>query len=351
MQWDRVINRRGDAFGGEVPHDRVPARAENRVLVKHVRAPWGFGRQRDRKFREPLRVPPGDPAPCRVPGVDPRQLGAQNRRLELVEAAVVAELGVVIALAAAVVPQAADALGDRVGIGRDQAAVARAAEILARVEAEAAGQADAAGHGAWRARAEGLRAILDHDQPAPRCDLHDRVHLRRAPEEVHRDDRARRRGERRLDGLGSDVEARAIDIDEHRARAGVHDALDRRDEGERRRHDLVAWPDAGPAQAKQECVGARADADRVAHAEVFRRLALERGDVRAHHVLARVQHRAHGRLDFLPERRVLDLQVDQRDHERRVPISRAAAPAPTRPAISIAVSSARLPSSPVTGGG
>ena len=74
-----------------------------------------------------------------------RQARAQDRRLQLVEAAVHAGLDVVIARRLAAVAQPLDARRPaRASLVVDRAAVAERAEVLGRVEAERAGDADRA---------------------------------------------------------------------------------------------------------------------------------------------------------------------------------------------------------------
>ena len=84
------------------------------------------------------------------PLVEMRQLHAQDRRLELVQARVVADLLVVDLVARAVEAQDARLFGDPLVGGDDHAAVAEAAEVLGREERERRG-------GSERARATGAR--------------------------------------------------------------------------------------------------------------------------------------------------------------------------------------------------
>ena len=121
----------------------------------------------------------------------------------------------------AVEAQHPHAVGELVVAGGDGAAVAEAAEVLGREEAERSDRAQRAGPAVARGRARGLGGVLD-DRHAERLDLGDR---RDVAEQVHRDDRLGARRQRGLDRLGGDAERVRIDVAEHGPRAGRRDRL------------------------------------------------------------------------------------------------------------------------------
>ena len=219
----------------------------------------------------------------------------------------------VVLLAAAVVAQDADLLGDGVVVGGDQAAVAEAAEVLAREEAVGAGIADAAGHASAVGGAEGLGAVLDDLQTVFLGDRADLVHVGRLAEQVHRQDRARAPGYGGADGLRVDVEAAGQDVHEHRDGAAVADGLGGGDEGEGGGDDLVALADAGGAQGQVQGIGTGGAAEGVTHAKVVGGFLLEGLHIGAEDVAGIGQRLQHGRFDFVFQRLVLTLQVDHRD--------------------------------------
>ena len=96
--------------------------------------------------------------------IDVLQLDAQDDGLQFIQPAVVADHVVMITLAAAVVAQDAQFVGALFVVGRDQAAVTEAAQVLAGEKAERAEVAEAAGHALVDVRTERLRAVLDDDQ-------------------------------------------------------------------------------------------------------------------------------------------------------------------------------------------
>ena len=107
-----------------------------------------------------LRVAGGGLAPRGVPAVELGRKSAKRRRLELVEARVVADELELLLVARAVEAEQPDAVGERGVVGRDEAAVAEAEEVLRREEAERARDAERADRDR-RGGAEGLRGVLD----------------------------------------------------------------------------------------------------------------------------------------------------------------------------------------------
>ena len=123
-------------LGARVAHDvQVPGRV------------GALGGDREaRVVAEPrggVRAPGG--AAALAPRVHVRELHAQRGGLQLVEAAVVADLREGLLVRRAVEAQRAHALGQRGVVGRDRAAVAQAAEVLGRVEGERRDRAQRAG--------------------------------------------------------------------------------------------------------------------------------------------------------------------------------------------------------------
>ena len=158
----------------------VAAAAADREDVPRVHVADGRGGEVHEGPREALPVDVGDVGTTDVPRVEPGELDREDRRLELVEAAVEAALGVDVALRRAVVAQAAQAVGQGGVVGRHGAAVSERAEVLARVEAPRAGVSEAAHRPAAVAGAVGLGGVLQHAQVVAPGDLQDRVHLGRA---------------------------------------------------------------------------------------------------------------------------------------------------------------------------
>ena len=77
---------------------------------------------------------------------------------------------------------------------------------------------------------------------------------------------------------------------------------------------LVAGADPHRLEREHERVGAVGDADRVRDAEIRGRLALERLDLGTEDEAARLEHLGEALLQLGDERRILRLDVDERDH-------------------------------------
>ena len=159
----------------------------------------------------------------------------------------------------------------------DHAAVAVAAEVLARVEAEKqpATPATAAAR-ALPVGADGLGAVFDQRQPVLLADRSQARHVRALPEQVDRHDGARARRDRGLDRSRVDVEGVGLDIHEHRGGAAVRDRFGGADKGERAGDDLVARADPKGSQSEVQRVGAVGDRYGVADPAVLGDLPFQR---------------------------------------------------------------------------
>src|SRR5688500_16390463 len=93
-------------------------------------------------------------------------------------------------------------------------------------------------------------------------------------------------------------------------------------------------------------IGARGAGDGMRDAQIVCRLALEGRHLRSQYAVTAAQHVPEGRVQFPAQRLVLTLQVYHRDH-RALPMAEFAAMSEE---ISLAVRSARRPSSPETSG-
>ena len=249
-----------------------------------------------------------------------REQDAQPGGLQLVEARVVADLGVEHAVLGAVGAKPPGGGGELVVVGDDRAPVAEAAQVLGGEEAEGGGVAERSGHACRRARAGGLRGVLEHAQAVRLGELAQLGHRRRVPVQVDRAGApwcaspiagsARRRGH---------VEGPRVDVAEDRRRAGVDDRLGGRVEGERGHDDLVAGADAEGPQRDRQRVGAVGDADAVAGPEEVRELGLEGLDLGPEDVAAGAKHRGLAVGDLLQQGSSASCGREQR--ESRSPAS------------------------------
>lgn len=241
------------------------------------------------------------------------QFGQHDRALNGVHPAANADTGVDVPLALSMNPDLAARLGNRVVAGEDRAAVTVAAERLAREETRASDVAQVATLASLVFGAKALGGVLDHDQLVAVGDRVDLVHVGRLAVEAHRHDGLGARGDGGLDLGGVDIAGVRLDIHEDRLGAEQHDDLGRRNEGKRGRDDLVTRLDPHRHQADQQGFGAAGHGDAVLGPGIGFELLLEFAHLRAHDVLAMLQHLVHALLDGIFEGAVLGLEIDERD--------------------------------------
>ena len=161
-------------------------------------------------------------------------------------------------------------------------------------------------------------------QVVPGGDVHDRVHVRHLPVEMHGEDGAGPLRNRGFDLRRIDVERDRVDVHEHRLRPGPPDAPGRAEEREGRRDHLVAAvaraalaaggvvrADLQGHQAHQEGVGAAGDAQGVLGAAIPGRGGLEIPHGRAVGDKLRVQDFGNRGQNFLTDCGILLLEVEQ----------------------------------------
>jgi hypothetical protein len=215
-------------------------------------------------------------------------------------------------------------LRQRIVAGEDRTAVAVAAQRLAGEEAGAAEAAEVAAPAALVAGAEALRRVLDHRDVAVACgDGVDLVHVGHLAVQAHRHDGPRARRDLGLDAAPVDVAGAGLDVDEHRRGAEQHDHLGGGGEAEGRGDDLVARLQLERHQRDQQRLGAAGDGDAMLGAAEGCEPLLQLLDLRAHDVLAVVEHRLHARGDAVLQRGVLRLEVDE------IELVRHTAPSPS----------------------
>ncbi len=196
-----------------------------------------------RGVRQQTAIPRRQGAAPPGPLAEPRQPRPEDGRLQLVEAGVHAGLLVMVAVGLSAVAQPPDPCRQRAIVGDDGAAVTERAEILGRIEAERAGDADRADRTAGSGREVRLAAVFDDRQIVARGDSLERAHVGCLPVQMNRQNRARPRADRLFHAIGIDREADRIDVREHRARPGHHDRERRIGGRQRRRDDFVAGSD------------------------------------------------------------------------------------------------------------
>ena len=223
----------------------------------------------------------------------------------------------IVARRHAVVAEQAHARRESVVVAGDEAGIAERAEVLGRIEREAAGQPQSADAASAVAGADGLGRVLDERHPAGNGGQ--RRHVHRLSEQVHGNDGLGLRCHRPAHRIDVQVVGRRVDVDQHRPRAEPGHASGGGEERKRRRDHLVAFADAGRHQRHQQRVGARRYPDCVRHLEVVGEFALEGEDFLAHDAALAVAHPGDGLEELVAQRPVLGLEVEKRDrlgHDR-----------------------------------
>ena len=249
MRRNRIVDQRADAGLVERRHQFGATPGAHDVEMPHRLGPLRDARQAEaRNARKLVIVAGGQPAAVLVPGIEPRQLGAQEGGLHFVEPRIEAALQVHVLHPAAVVAQHAQPLGQPGIVGRDRAAIAEGAEILGREEAVRAGVTQRAGPPAAHLGALRLRHVLDHLEPMLVGQRHDGVHVGRFAVEMDRHDRPGARRDRGGDAIGIDVGPAGRRFDRHHLGAHRRHREPGRDIGVGRHDHLVAGAEIPGAQ-------------------------------------------------------------------------------------------------------
>jgi hypothetical protein len=137
---------------------------------------------------------------------------------------------------------------------------------------------------------------------------------------MHGQDRLRLRRDSPPHVVRVEVHRRRVDLGEDRGRPPARDRLGRRVERERRGDHLVPRSDPERVEGQHQGVGPVRDADRVLDAEVRRGLLLEGPQLRAEDEPARVEDFGDSLLQLVQQRRVLRLDVNERDLRHGAPV-------------------------------
>ena len=175
-------------------------------------------------------------------------------------------------------------IGQLVVVGGEHAAVAGAAEVLGRIEAEAADVADRAGAAAVELGADRLGGVFDDRQPGARRRFEQIGSISAHWPNRWTGSMALVAGViSPLDGRRIDVERVRIDVGEDRPGAQPGDGAGGGEEGEAGQDHLVARPDVQGHQRQQQGVAARGTADGVPRLAVVGHALFELLDVRPEH--------------------------------------------------------------------
>ena len=152
-------------------------------------------------------------------------------------------------------------------VGHDSASLAKGAEILSGIEAEATGVADCACFPAFVLCAVSLSGILDDKEAVCARELQNRIHVRRLSEKVNRNDRFGSCRETPLQLGRVHRERGFVHVDERRPSFAIRNGLGCRDECVRDRDDFIAFSNPKRYEGEPKRVRAIAHADGVLRAE------------------------------------------------------------------------------------
>ena len=225
-----------------------------------------------------------------VPFIEMSELDAQNRRLQWIEPAVATLNFIHIFYARAVIAQHADAVGDFWIIGRDRAAIAHRAKILAGIKTPGDGVAVRADALSLIARAMGLGGVLQHVKLVFAGNRKDRIEISGLAIKMHRQDNPRAGRDRRLDQLRVYIECALVRLNGNWRRAALAYSEPSGDVSIRRHDDFIARRDAERAQGEMQGGKTIGDADGEFRLAIGRELRLEGVDLRPKNIPAAIEN-------------------------------------------------------------
>ncbi len=162
-------------------------------------------------------------------------------------------------------------------------------------------------------RADRLRGVFNHGNPALRCEAANSIHIGATAEQVHRHDGsyARMAREHRADGIDMEIERVRIDICEYGNSLQMSDAARGGEKRIRRRQYLIAGSDSDRHERQHDRIGTGGAADSEASAAIGRDLALEALDGLAQDELLRIEQPGDFGHDGIPDVAVLTCEVEK----------------------------------------
>ena len=156
-----------------------------------------------------------------------------------------------------------------------------------------------------------LSGIFDDEKSVGACKFQNRVHVRRLPEKVNRNNRFGSLGQTLLKFRGVHRECVWIHIHKYRASFAVSNRLGGGDKCVRNRNDFIAFTNSKRQESKPKGVGAIAHGDCVGGptecSELFFELFHERSAGKG----AALDHFANSSIEFFNERGVMRLQIEE----------------------------------------
>ena len=266
--------------------------------------------------RQHLAIERG-PCPSRaVRRIEPRQLDAEHRGLQLVQSLIEPSLDVLTLAPLSLIAQATAALGDPIVVRADRTAVSKPSQVLAWIEAEGRGISERSGAGTLPAGTMRLGGVLDHEQAVAPSEPPDCVHVADLPVQVDGDHGDGAVRDSLAGGSNVNQPGRIVHVAEPRNRAGVEHGEGGRNVGVGRDDDLVALLHSGRDQGERQRGRPGRHADAMAHAAHFGELGLEPLDLAAQDEPALGEHIVERHSKLIGDRCVLPAEIHEGDLAR-----------------------------------
>src|SRR5579884_3301610 len=150
------------------------------------------------------------------------------------------------------------------------------------------------------------------------CDVCNLIHVRHLPEQMNRKNRTRPPGDFRFNLFWIDIERSRVDIDKDRSGSEPGNGTRGGKEAVRRGDYLVAGMDIQRHQCDEQSIGSRGNSDCIATLAILGDLLLELFDLWSQNKPLRLRHAIDRFSNFAANRRVLCLQVKQRNHRTSI---------------------------------
>jgi len=251
-----IVKRRPDPTRLEMFREPVPLRTSNGELVIDVPGRQPISRDAQREAGQEGGIPGCDSASGPNPSVHMGELHPEERRLKLIEPAVPAQLNVVISVIRPVVPESPNPLREIGSIRHDHPAVAAPPQRFGGVKAQARHVPKDPHPAALIGGPKGLGSIFHEGKTVPTGDGPQGCHLRREPEQMHREDRNGPWSNRPRHLTGVEVEALGINVHEDRPGPHLENRCRRGHKGKGSGNDLIPGPDSEGLKGQLEGIGA-----------------------------------------------------------------------------------------------
>ena len=269
------------------------------------------------------------------PALQLGQLHVQHSCLNRIEAAVVSQRRVQVALRHTVHRQLPHDLCEGIVVAGGCTAIPSRTKILGGEKAEAAHITKTAHGLAVPLGSGGLGTVLNHLEVVAFGDGHQSAHVHRPAEQMHRHQGLRRRGDRRFDLIDIDQVRGRVHIHEHRRGTDGADGFSRGKKTEGAGDHFIPGTNAQGSQSKDQGIGATVAAHCMAAVHACGKGVFKLLDLRSADVLTAAQHVQHRLFEVLAQ--IADLLAEAEGghlHKQKLKRISRTNPVPVRGSIS-----------------